>query len=162
MAHEEGRWPEHSPMQAFVSEVTKPQEGEDPAYHGGVIKLAADELFERLSKIGFTMATYEHIAASTLNQLIPKDEVGWFAAAMCVSEAGEVLEHFRKSKYQGHELNTEKVLYELGDLLWALTITARALGSSLDQVARMNNDKLAKRYPEGFTVADSIARVDGL
>lgn len=86
---------------------------------------------------------------------------------MC-GESGEVADKVKKARCQGHELNTEDLLKELGDVLWYVTLGAQELGFSLDTVARMNVAKLEARYPNGFSkdasrnrVADKVARLGG-
>ncbi|MBR4610953.1 MAG: nucleoside triphosphate pyrophosphohydrolase family protein, partial [Erysipelotrichaceae bacterium] len=64
----------------------------------------------------------------------------------------------KKHLSQGHDLNREKMIEELGDVAWYLAETAFALDVDLDTVLRKNLDKLKKRYPEGFSVTDSINR----
>lgn len=74
-------------------------------------------------------------------------------------EAGEFADHIKKVAFQGHELDRDKLLKELGDRLWYLSQGARLLGSTLAEVAAMNIAKLRARYPTGaFRVADSINR----
>lgn len=41
------------------------------------------------------------------------------------------------------------VLEELGDVLWYVTMTARELGSSLEEVAELNVNKLSSRSERG-------------
>jgi NTP pyrophosphatase (non-canonical NTP hydrolase) len=43
------------------------------------------------------------------------------------------------------------VAKELGDALWCVAITARAIGLPLSEVAAHNIEKLRARHPEGFT-----------
>lgn len=43
---------------------------------------------------------------------------------------------------------------ELGDVLWYLTVGARANGTPLENVAKFNNDKLAARWGEDTEKAD--------
>jgi NTP pyrophosphatase (non-canonical NTP hydrolase) len=75
-------------------------------------------------------------------------------------EAGEAIDIYKKWKFQGHMLDKEKLIEELGDALWYIALSAKGLGVSLNEVARKNIDKLRKRYPEGFSTEDSIERRD--
>ena len=79
------------------------------------------------------------------------------ALGLC-GEAGEVADLIKKAAFQGHELDEEKVIEELGDVAWYLAIASEALGVTLGEVLQKNVDKLAKRYPEGFDKASSINR----
>lgn len=74
-------------------------------------------------------------------------------------EAGEVIDVVKKYLYQGHELNTDKIKDELGDVLWYINLIANAINISLEEIAKCNIDKLEKRYPKGyFRVEDSVDR----
>lgn len=50
---------------------------------------------------------------------------------------------------------------ELGDCLWMIAEACDALGTDIDTVMQMNIDKLKARYPEGFTVENSLHRKVG-
>ena len=68
-----------------------------------------------------------------------------------VGESGELAEVLKKAKYQGHDLSTDKLVNELGDVLWYWHLAVDAIEYiSPDTVARMNIEKLRQRYPEGF------------
>lgn len=73
-------------------------------------------------------------------------------------ESGECVDMMKKHLFQGHELNREKLLDELGDVLWYIAITAEGLGYRLEEIATYNIDKLHKRYPAGFQADRSINR----
>lgn len=64
-------------------------------------------------------------------------------------ESGEVLEKFKKllRDQQGRMTDADRaeILKELGDILWYVNAVSHLLGSSLEEVARLNNDKLASR-----------------
>lgn len=64
-------------------------------------------------------------------------------------EAGEVQEKFKKLlRDKRGELTPSDVtaiIKELGDVLWYVTSIAHLLGSSLEEVAQVNNAKLASR-----------------
>ena len=78
-------------------------------------------------------------------------------------EAGEVADLIKKIIHHGRPFDDgaqTKLIEELGDVLWYIAFTAKAVGVSLDDVVAANNAKLAKRYPNGFNTADSIARRD--
>ena len=73
-------------------------------------------------------------------------------------EAGEVIDHVKKVCFQGHELDREHMVEELGDVAWYLAVCAEALGVTLEEILQHNIDKLKARYPEGFDKARSINR----
>lgn len=64
-------------------------------------------------------------------------------------EAGEVQEKFKKilRDHQGvlTASDAEEIIKELGDVLWYVSTIADLLGSSLEEVALRNNEKLASR-----------------
>lgn len=73
-------------------------------------------------------------------------------------EAGEAIDLMKKHLFQGHSLNTEHVVKELGDVAWYLAISADAIGYDLETILQTNIDKLQKRYPDGFEAEKSIHR----
>tara|TARA_B110000908_G_C10263603_1_gene461381 strand:- start:1929 stop:2252 length:324 start_codon:yes stop_codon:yes gene_type:complete len=66
------------------------------------------------------------------------------------SEAGEVAgvlkRHLRGDQ---KELDKDKMLLEIGDVLWYCAELSKSLGSDLETVAHMNMSKLAKRKVDG-------------
>lgn len=75
------------------------------------------------------------------------------AIGMC-GEAGEVSELIKKYAYHGHTIDTEHLARELGDVLWYVSYMADLFGYSLGEIMVMNQEKLAKRYPDGKFDAD--------
>jgi NTP pyrophosphatase (non-canonical NTP hydrolase) len=77
-------------------------------------------------------------------------------------ETGEVVDHIKKHRYQGHDLNIDHLKGELGDVLWYVATMAYAVGLDLSEVAGANVAKLRERYPDGFDPKRSRDRGDGL
>lgn len=75
-------------------------------------------------------------------------------------EAGEVAEVIKKEVGHGAQRDKEKIAKELGDVLWYLSVIAARYSLTLEDVACANIAKLRKRYPNGFSHADSANRVD--
>lgn len=65
-------------------------------------------------------------------------------------EAGECADLIKKHLFHGHDLNKEHLAKELGDVAWYLAVTAYAIGYPLEDVLKLNIDKLRQRYPDGF------------
>lgn len=70
------------------------------------------------------------------------------AMGMC-GEAGEASELVKKYAYHGHAIDTEHLARELGDVLWYVSYMAHLFGYPLGKIMAMNQEKLAKRYPDG-------------
>lgn len=75
-------------------------------------------------------------------------------------EVGETAEMVKKAFFHGHELDRDKLKKELGDVLWYVAVMADALDMTLEEIARENVEKLARRYPEGFSSARSRNRAE--
>lgn len=73
-------------------------------------------------------------------------------------EAGEAIDILKKHLFQGHELDTEHMAKELGDVAWYLAVSANAIGYDLETIMQMNVDKLKARYPDGFDAEHSLHR----
>ena len=70
------------------------------------------------------------------------------AMGMC-GEAGEASELVKKYAYHAHKLDSDHLARELGDVLWYVSYMAHLLGYPLGRIMVMNQEKLAKRYPDG-------------
>ena len=103
---------------------------------------------------------YQKLAMTTLNPALSKQDVLVNAVMGLCGESGEAIDIVKKHLHQGHELDKEKLLKELGDIAWYLAEAAYALDTPLDQVLQSNIDKLRTRYPEGFSADRSIHRAE--
>ena len=108
-----------------------------------------------------TFAAYSAERAAAQGEPFPERDALVLGALGLCGEAGEVAEPIKKHLYHGKPLDREKLLNELGDVLWYVNYTARALGFSLAQVADANNRKLRARYPQGFSVEAAQAAGKG-
>lgn len=87
----------------------------------------------------------------------PKDRLTEYLMGLS-GESGEAIDILKKHMFQGHDMDTEDLALELGDVAWYLAMAANALGYSLSDIFRMNIEKLIKRYPEGFDPERSVNR----
>lgn len=107
-----------------------------------------------------TVNEYQKLAMTTLNPALNKKDVLINGVMGLCGEAGEAIEIVKKHLAQGHPLDKEKLIKELGDIAWYLAETATALDVDLNDVFAGNIEKLRKRYPEGFTTENSINRIE--
>ena len=101
---------------------------------------------------------YQQEAMTLLNPDIPKEEVLLNALMGLCGESGEAIDLLKKHRFQGHPLDREKMVKELGDIAWYLAEAATGLGINLSEVLQGNLDKLHARYPQGFDTARSQNR----
>lgn len=106
------------------------------------------------------MNEYQKLAARTIDQELLNWELESHALHGMVGEIGELHGIYQKV-YQGHEADEEHLKKELGDLLWFIAEYCTANGWKLNDIARMNIDKLKARYPEGFDPEKSLHRKAG-
>lgn len=104
---------------------------------------------------------YQKEAMTTLNPEFSKRDALINSVMGLCGESGEAIDIVKKWMAQGHELDREHLIRELGDIAWYLAEAATALDVSLEDVLQANIDKLKKRYPAGFEVQRSLVRLKG-
>lgn len=106
------------------------------------------------------MNEYQQAAARTIRKDLVREQVHFHALHGMVAEVGELNGLYQKT-YQGHEFDPEHMKKELGDLLWFIAEYCTSMDWTLEDVARMNIDKLKARYPDGFSADRSLHRKEG-
>lgn len=106
-----------------------------------------------------TLNEYQELAARTINQDLKPRMKEMHALHGLSAEVGEIHGIFQKF-YQGHPIDEGTLKKEVGDLLWFIAELCTVEYWNLDDVARMNIDKLRRRYPDGFDAERSLHRED--
>ena len=96
-----------------------------------------------------TLLDYQRMARRTAGNKRKSDKMEEALLGLA-GEVGELCDHYKKFKHQGHDLDYDHMAEEAGDVLWYLAEIADALGLTLEDIARRNIDKLRGRYPDGF------------
>ncbi len=107
-----------------------------------------------------TANEYQQLAMTTLNpELSERDMLINGVMGLC-GESGEVIDLVKKHISHGHPLDEGKLAAELGDVMWYIAELATVLGITLEDIMTGNVEKLRRRYPDGFSTADSMVRKD--
>ena len=101
---------------------------------------------------------YQKAAMATLNPALDKKDVLINSVMGWCGESGEAIDIVKKWLMQGHELDKEHLVRELGDVAWYLAEAATALDIPLEAVFQGNLDKLRQRFPNGFDTGASVNR----
>ena len=104
---------------------------------------------------------YQKEAMATLNPALNQKDVLINSVMGLCGESGEAIDLVKKWLMQGHELDKEHLIKELGDVAWYLAEAATALDVPLETVFQENLDKLRQRYPNGFDTGASVNRKEG-
>ena len=104
---------------------------------------------------------YQEAAMATLNPALDKKDVLVNSVMGLCGESGEAIDIVKKWLMQGHELDKDHLIKELGDVAWYLAEAATALDVPLETVLQGNLDKLRQRFPNGFETEASIHRKEG-
>lgn len=105
-----------------------------------------------------TINEYQKLAMTTLNPELDKKDILINGVMGLCGESGEVIDIVKKHLAQGHELDKEKIVKELGDVAWYIAEIATVLDVELEDILTQNIDKLKARYPEGFSTEKSLHR----
>lgn len=115
-------------------------------------------MVELIDKTVTGFEKYQELAHRTANTSL-SDFLAIAVSGLGLSgEAGEVSDLIKKYIGHGHELDLVKLAKELGDVQWYIAEICTLTGLKLSDIAQMNVDKLAARFPEGFSVERSKNR----
>ncbi len=98
-----------------------------------------------------TFSEYQKLAQKTANHSLPKEQRLAIAGLGLSGESGEVADIIKKAYGHGHPMDMVHLKDELGDVLWYLQELCEVAGLDLSEVAEYNINKLADRYPDGFS-----------
>ena len=101
---------------------------------------------------------YQKSAMKTLNPMLDKKDILINSVMGLCGESGEAIDIVKKWLMQGHDLDKEHLIKELGDIAWYLAEAATALDVPLETVFHENLDKLRRRFPNGFDTQASAHR----
>jgi NTP pyrophosphatase (non-canonical NTP hydrolase) len=107
-----------------------------------------------------TLNDYQRLTRRTVPESMTKSDILMMGVMGCCGEAGELMEVLKKHLYQERPLDTDRLSNELGDILWYVARVADGLGLDLSLVAMANIEKLQLRYPDGWSLEDSLAKRD--
>ena len=116
------------------------------------------EHLKQVADDGITANDYQRAAMRTDNKNQTEEERMLDALFGLCGEAGEVMDAYKKYRFQGHESYRDEMILELSDTLWYVAKLADVLGVTLGEVMERNIEKLKKRFPEGFSKDRSINR----
>jgi len=105
-----------------------------------------------------TIVEYQALAMRTSNKELPKEMHLLNGALGLSGESGEVADMVKKHWMQGHPLDVDAIVKELGDICWYIAEAATAIGVDMETIMKMNIEKLRKRYPNGFETQRSVNR----
>jgi NTP pyrophosphatase (non-canonical NTP hydrolase) len=74
------------------------------------------------------------------------------------TESGELLDAVKKHYFYGKPLDETNLIEEMGDIFWYLGVLADVLGTTFEEVQRLNILKLQKRYGEKFNKEGALHR----
>jgi NTP pyrophosphatase (non-canonical NTP hydrolase) len=74
------------------------------------------------------------------------------------TEAGEILDAFKRHIYYGKELDVVNIKEEIGDIMWYVAILCRELNLNMEDILQTNIDKLKARYPDKFSETHALNR----
>ena len=89
-----------------------------------------------------TINEYQQLAMTTLNKEMTKKDMLINGVMGLCGESGEAIDIVKKHLAQGHELDREKLIKELGDIAWYLAEMATVLDTTLEEVLEKNIEKL--------------------
>lgn len=64
------------------------------------------------------LSAYQSAAARTMNPDLTDDQRLLNIVFGLIGEFGELVDHIKKNQFQGHELDSEQLIVEVGDLAW--------------------------------------------
>lgn len=105
-----------------------------------------------------TIQEYQMLAQRTSNKELTKGMRVINGALGLCGESGEVADLIKKAYMQGHVIDRDKILEELGDVCWYIAEMATALDLPMELILDNNITKLRRRYPDGFDPDRSINR----
>ena len=99
----------------------------------------------------FNFNEYQKLAMRTAKKFDTNLEMRADVGLGLAGEAGEVADIIKKDLAGAKKIDKNHLIEELGDIMWYLAEACACFDLSLEDIARKNIEKLAKRHPNGFS-----------
>ena len=99
-----------------------------------------------------TVVEYQKLCLRTAGEKSPESILNWGLGI--TGEAGDVASCIKKSYFHKND-QTLGIKENLGDTLWYVAMICNHFGWNMQDIMKENIEKLAKRYPNGFTFKDA-------
>lgn len=120
---------------------------------------ATDRLLKEMLTCDMKYLLQQNLIAEDERHL---DIGGIFNACLGLSgEVGEFNDMVKKWVFHENELDINHAKKEAGDICWYLAMLCESFGWNLEEIMKMNVDKLKARYPEGFDTYRANHRSEG-
>lgn len=125
-----------------------------------VTKIAHGYRYPNVIEAESIMSVYPILVDFTRNKTIgPEEEIKNYLLGLN-GECGEATDMIKKVLYHGKDFEPVSFMLELGDILYYLTAICNVLGIDLSEVMMNNNSKLLARYKDGYSVEQSLNRIE--
>lgn len=105
------------------------------------------------------MDIIEYQEASERTLIDKGHDLNLLHAAMGIgTEAGELLDAFKRKIFYGKDLDVVNVKEEIGDLMWYVAILLRELDLDFHEILDLNIEKLKARFPDKFSEGKALNR----
>ena len=130
-------------------------------YAGIISRITIGARYGNVPDAADVLSVYPAIVMHTVNKsLSHREQIANAIFGIC-GEAGEVVDVLKKHMFQGHPIDQDHIIEELGDLLYYCTLLMVLLDYNMADTMFNNMDKLIRRYPEGFSTERSLCRREG-
>lgn len=93
-----------------------------------------------------------------LDRILHKEIRLLHAAAGLDTESGEFMDELKRVIFYGKPMDETLLKEEIGDILWYCAEALNALGANMEDVMKVNINKLRERYPAQFNETDALNR----
>ena len=114
--------------------------------------------FKRREKVKMNLKEFQEKSKRTINEELSKEQQLTNMIFGIIGEVGELTDIIKKNKFQGHDLDKDKLTEEIGDVMFYVANLCNVLDFELEELIAKNVLKLIKRYPNGFEKERSINR----
>lgn len=100
--------------------------------------------------MNLTIEQYSQMSLRTVPEMNYRSDIT-NACMGIAGESGELVDMFKKILFHDKPMDKEKVVNEIGDVIFYINWLACTLGITWDEILTTNVVKLQARYPEGFS-----------
>lgn len=101
---------------------------------------------------------YQQLALRTAHRQDKREDDLLHGSAGVATEAGELMDIFKRYRFYGKPVDWVHVKEEVGDVMWYLALVCESAGITLEDAGKANIEKLRVRYPEKFDAAQALKR----